>query len=233
MVWGTSRSTAGLLILLMWLLFCSVSRTAVGQTAILESPAAVTPTQPKLAAELLQRMDEDQAARRLFTDLLRQGQGKTPEEIARQQAAISEKVGAIDRRNQCWLEEVIRQVGWPGKSLVGERAAHAAWLLVQHADADPVFQERCLDLMKAAAPGEVALIDVAYLTDRVLVARGRPQVYGTQCEEVEGRFQPRACLDPETLDQRRKEVGLQPIKEYLQLMEDVYHTGGAESKSDK
>jgi hypothetical protein len=76
-------------------------------------------------------------------------------------------------------------------------------------------------------------IDIAYLTDRVLVARGRPQVYGTQCEEVDGRFQPRACIEPEALDQRRKEVGLQPIKEYLQVMEEVYHARETQTKREK
>jgi len=90
-----------------------------------------------------------------------------------------------------------------------------------------------LELMKTATPGEVTPSDIAYLTDRVLIARGQPQVYGTQCEEVDGRFQPKVCLEPEALDQRRKEVGLQPIKEYLKLMEEVYHGRDTQSARDK
>ncbi|MFN9877929.1 MAG: DUF6624 domain-containing protein, partial [Planctomycetota bacterium] len=150
-----------------------------------------------------------------------------------EQAEIMQTVNAVDQRNRLWLAEQIQRTGWPGKSLVGEEAAHAAWLLVQHADADPQFQERCLEQMKAAGTGEVAAIDIAYLTDRVLVARGRPQIYGTQCEEVDGRFQPRTCIEPDLLDQRRKEVGLQPIKEYLQLMEEVYHPRESQAARDK
>jgi hypothetical protein len=169
----------------------------------------------------------------LFTDLFKQSQGKPKEEIEKEQVELTKKLQAVDNGNRLWLAEKIKQYGWPGKSLVGEQAAHAAWLLVQHADAAPDFQEQCLEQMKAAAPGEVAPIDIAYLTDRVLVARGRPQVYGTQCEEVDGRFQPRACIEPEALDQRRKEVGLQPIKEYLQVMEEVYHARETQTNRDK
>jgi hypothetical protein len=219
-------------LLLLLLVCCAISPSFAQQSAV-ESPIVAAPTQPDLATELLKRMDEDQAARQLFIEHSKKSQGKQPEEIEKERAAISGKVQSIDQRNQLWLGEQIKQFGWPGKSLVGEQAAHAAWLLVQHADANPDFQEKCLELMKAAAPGEVTPVDIAYLTDRVLVARGQPQVYGTQCEEVDGRFQPKVCIEPESLDQRREEVGLQPIKEYLKVMEEVYHSRETQSARDK
>jgi hypothetical protein len=228
----TPKKCSFTLLLLLSLLSCGTG-PALAQRPIAESPAVAAPAQPELAAELLKRMEEDQAARRLFTDLYKQSQGKPKEEIEKEQVELTKKLQAVDNGNRLWLSEKIKQYGWPGKSLVGEQAAHAAWLLVQHADADPDFQEQCLEQMKAAAPGEVVSIDIAYLTDRVLVARGRPQVYGTQCEEVDGRFQPRACIEPEALDQRRKEVGLQPIKEYLQVMEEVYHARETQTKREK
>jgi hypothetical protein len=226
------RSRAGASLGVM-IVLCSIARSLCAQSATAEPPAVVAPAEPKLAAELLKRMDEDQAARKRLTALLQQSQGKAAAEIQLEQAEIMQTVAAVDQRNRLWLAEQIQRTGWPGKSLVGEEAAHAAWLLVQHADADPEFQERCLEQMKAAGTGEVAAIDIAYLTDRVLVARGRPQIYGTQCEEVDGRFQPRTCIEPDLLDQRRKEVGLQPIKEYLQLMEEVYHPRESPAARDR
>jgi Family of unknown function (DUF6624) len=64
--------------------------------------------------------------------------------------------------------------------MVGGDGAHAAWLLARHADQDPAFQRRCLELLtQAVASGEAAKIELAYLTDRVL-AEGKPQEYGTQ-----------------------------------------------------
>lgn len=217
----------------LMIVLCFIAGSLCAQSATAEPPAVVAPAEPKLAAELLKRMDQDQAARKRLTALLQQSQGKAAAEIQLEQAEIMQTVNAVDQRNRLWLAEQIERTGWPGKSLVGEEAAHAAWLLVQHADADPEFQERCLEQMKAAGTGEVAAIDIAYLTDRVLVARGRPQIYGTQCEEVDGRFQPRTCIEPDLLDQRRKEVGLQPIKEYLQLMEEVYHPRESQAARDK
>lgn len=177
---------------------------------------------PDLAQELLQRMEEDQAARQLWVEWMRQTEGKLSSSMHAEFESITTKVKAIDDRNRTWLAETIDKVGWPGKSLVGERAAHAAWLLVQHADADLEFQEKCLERMKAMPAVEVAPVDIAYLTDRVLVGRSRPQVYGTQCHEVEGRFVPRECVDPDRLDERRREVGLMPIQEYLEQMEAIY-----------
>ncbi len=115
--------------------------------------------------------------------------------------------------------------GWPGKSLVGKDGANAAWLLVQHADRDPAFQKRCLDLMKEAArKGEVSGQELAYLTDRVRVAQGEKQLYGTQFHTVDGRLVPQPIEDEPNVDKRRKEIGLSTMAEYEKLMHEVYKT---------
>ena len=118
---------------------------------------------------------------------------------------------------------MVASYGWPAKSLVGEKAAHAAWLLVQHADADPAFQRRCLDLMEKLPPGEVSARDVAYLTDRVLLAEGKPQRFGTQFQkDAAGKWVPKTLEDPEHVDDRRRAAGLEPIADYARRMSDVY-----------
>ena len=38
-----------------------------------------------------------------------------------------------DRRNTTWPARTVRRHGWPGIAAVGAEAAHAAWLLAQHA----------------------------------------------------------------------------------------------------
>ena len=55
-----------------------------------------------------------------------------------------------DADNLPWIRQVIAEHGWPGRSDVGDDGAQAAWLLVQHADADPAFQRDCLGLLTAA-----------------------------------------------------------------------------------
>ena len=105
----------------------------------------------ELRAELLRRVAADQEARH---------------------ALDAAAMAAADGENLPWLRQVITDVGWPGKSLVGEDGAHAAWLLAQHADSDPAFQRRCLDLLTGAVErGEATIVQQAYLTDRVSAAR--------------------------------------------------------------
>jgi len=152
----------------------------------------------ELRAELLRRVAADQEARH---------------------AVDAEAIRAADGQNLLWLREVITGVGWPGKSLVGEDGAHAAWLLAQHADSDPAFQRRCLDLLTAAVErGEATIVQQAYLTDRVLLHEGEPQEYGTQAIARDGRFEARKLRDPDHVDQRRASVGLGSLAGYLARM---------------
>jgi hypothetical protein len=89
---------------------------------------------PGLRAELLRRMEKDQAARAA-------GDGDTWEQA--------------DAENLPWLKQLVAEIGWPGRSVVGEDGASAAWLLAQHADCDPGFQRHCLDLLTVAAAARV------------------------------------------------------------------------------
>ena len=121
-----------------------------------------------------------------------------------------------DGENLPWLKAVVAARGWPGRSLVGEDGANAAWLLVQPADADPAFQRQCLDLLAGACEaGEATGQELAYLTDRVLLAEGQQQVYGSQVHHQNGAWEPRNLGDPENVDERRAAVGLGPLAEYL------------------
>ena len=156
----------------------------------------------ELRAELLRRMERDQAAR-LADD------------------RDWELVLQVDAENLPWLKDVIADRGWPGASLVGPDGAQAAWLLAQHADSDPAFQRQCLDLLTAAVEaGEATARDLAYLTDRVLLHEGQPQVYGTQLVGRGGRWVPDNLRDPDGVDGRRAAVGLGTIAENLARFTD-------------
>lgn len=114
------------------------------------------------------------------------------------------------------MQAIVAAHGWPGRSLVGADGATAAWLLVQHADADRTLQGRCLALLEAAvAAGEAEPSELAYLTDRVRCGAGLPQLYGTQMREHEGRYAPQPIEDGANVDARRAAVGLGPLAEYV------------------
>lgn len=124
----------------------------------------------------------------------------------------------LDRQHTAKLKQIILQHGWPSISLVGVEAAHAAWLLVQHADHDLAFQEECLRLMKALPAVEVSLPNIAYLTDRILTSRGKPQLYGTQFQGVNKELKPQPIKDRKNLDTRRSNMGLGPFDDYERFM---------------
>ena len=133
---------------------------------------------------------------------------------------------AVDAENTAWLADVLDRHGWPLHSRVGRQAALAAWLLAQHADAQPEFQRRCLTLLtEAIADGEADPGHLGYLTDRVLCADEKPQRYGTQFwtgPDGAGRLQVRPIEDRGHLDERRAAVGLGPFADYERHMIDSY-----------
>jgi hypothetical protein len=162
----------------------------------------------ELRAELLRRRDIDQAGRAAFN-------GKDPGELRR--------LMEVDDDNAAWLSQVVDEVGWPGTSLAGEEGAHAAWLLAQHADRYPEVQQQCLKLLEqAVAAGEASAADLAHLTDRVLLASGKLQRYGTQITARDGKFMPCRLMNPDTVDARRAVVGLEPIEAHLARALDLY-----------
>jgi hypothetical protein len=122
------------------------------------------------------------------------------------------------------MKSIIAQHGWPGKSLVGQDGAFAAWLLVQHATHDVKFMEDCLVLMTAAAEkGEASRKDLALLIDRVRVRQHKPQLYGTQYKaEPDGGWVPEPIEDEEHIETRRKSMGLSTLAEELRIIRQVY-----------
>lgn len=158
----------------------------------------------EVRAELLQRQAFDQDARR-----------PAMADHAAADRAVVDRIAAVDRDNTAWLVRVIDTRGWPLRAHVGDEAAVAAWLIVQHADHDPAFQRRCLELLQALPDGEVEPARLAMLVDRVLVNGGRPQRYGTQVRLVDGRAVVLDTEDDGDVDERRAAVGLEPLATYL------------------
>ena len=171
-------------------------------------PAGGRVEEPALRKELLAMLVQDQAVR---TGVAPAGDPRTPDELAGDW-------DETDRRHNARMAEVLTEHGWPGWRLVGSDGAFAAWVLVQHADLDLPLQERGLELMgRSVAAADADPSDHAYLVDRVRVAKGEEQVYGTQWgSDAEGGPEPRTPIEDEAMvDVRRSQVGLGTIDDYL------------------
>ena len=173
---------------------------------------------PAIRDELFRRVELDQVARqRIITSAQTSADGKPDPSL------LQERINT-DRTNRQWLAELLRQNNdrWIGKSMVGAAGSHAAWVIVQHSDDDPTFQMRCLNMMRQAPKDEVAMVDIAFLTDEVLIARNEKQKFGTQVQMRNGTFRVAPVEDPQNLNTRRAALGLESIEDYLNSIRTNY-----------
>jgi len=120
----------------------------------------------------------------------------------------------VHRRNGDRLSEMVEAHGWPGRSLVGEDGADAAWLVLHHAIGSPELQRRCLPLLEEAVElGDVPAWHAATLLDGIRFRERRPQVYGTVFDWDGGELGPWAIEEPADVDERRALVGLPTLAE--------------------
>jgi hypothetical protein len=126
------------------------------------------------------------------------------------------RMAAIDSPVQARLRALIAARGWPGRALVGDDAAHAVWLVVQHMD--EAEQRKLLPLLQAAVRrNDARAADAALLEDRLGTSDGKPQRYGSQLRHPKPGAPPDLFpIDkPECVDRRRAAVKLAPIATYL------------------
>ena len=155
-----------------------------------------------VARELLLRAEEDRQLSR----------------IAIEQPAPRRRLRLVACRkgNAAALDQIVRNESWPGRALVGEVASTAALMLLLHAD-DLAFQLRCRDLIAAAVErGDCPRIHHAYIVDHCAVEQRIPQAYGTRVAPKTAL--PYAIGDPESVDERRRGVGLPPLAEQTQAL---------------
>ncbi|MGQ4490862.1 DUF6624 domain-containing protein [Streptomyces sp. SAS_281] len=161
------------------------------------------PQRPDIARDLL---DRESTAREYRSKLARA-------ELSEAEAAMGRH---IDHANAQILRRVMADHGWPGKSLVGEEAAEAAWQIVLHADHLPDFQRLALRTMATAVErGEAAIQQWAHLHDRANINSGHRQIYGTQYRYGPAGIESLPIHEPEHLDARRASVGLPPFSAAL------------------
>jgi len=205
-----------LLLSSLWLLCTSVLAGNAEQLARKKCPGLATwearhlktqasdktgiPALPSLRAQLLAMEQRDQKARDQF--LQKGGSAASLAELVR-----------VDAENLKQLKRIIRRYGVPDVSQVGRDGMGSLWLLTQHASADVSLQKVVLSKLRDR-PGDIDTVEIAMLTDRILLGEGKPQVYGTQFHEVHGKLVPYKIKDEKSVDARRAKMGLMPLADY-------------------
>lgn len=193
--------------------------------AVRTAEEAGGPRSPKLTDALLARPLAEQMLRFALgwgEGVMKDAPPLAPDVKSIVTARLGVALAERDRANTRWLKQVVAERGWPRISEVGEPASAQAWLLVQHADADPAFQLEALRLMEPLAKtGEVSRRNHAYLHDRVMLKLTGKQRYATQLTCEKGRRVPLPLDDERAMPGRRAEAGLEPLAAYLAQMREL------------
>ena len=136
---------------------------------------------PRLKA----RLDSTRADDQRYRKVLALQPGRERDSIARALDILVNDVNihfaslqaGLDSLNLLRVEAMIRESGYPGKSMVGEPSNETAYYIIQHSEKIeqyfPVIEE-------AGRKGELPFHLVAMMQDRLLMEKGLEQIYGTQ-----------------------------------------------------
>ena len=122
-----------------------------------------------------------------------------------------------DSINEIAVTKLIDNYGWVGKDRVGEEANQSLWLVIQHAPLE--IQEKYLPLLRESVNERQSQgWHLAFLEDRILMRNGKKQVYGTQSRlnKRTGQVEIVPIENFETVNERRRKIGLEPIEEYAE-----------------
>ena len=170
--------------------------------------------EPALRRELARRAAADQRVREA---MITAGGGKGP---------AGKEAVAVDADNLRWLKALVGKQGFPTIAQVGRSGVNDAWMLVQHADGDPVFQTAVLEALKPRlASGDVPRPEFAMLTDRVLRGQGKRQRYASQFTPgKDGNVVLEPTEDITHVAQRRASMGLMPLPAYRCMLRFTFAT---------
>src|SRR5439155_21603415 len=109
-------------------------RSPLGRKGRFEEPgqlsASVTPA--ATSGPDVRRRGKRCIARRVAGhERLRSGSSPAMDQRSKDEAIIAE-MNALSTKQIARLREILQQQGWPGKTMVGIRAAGAAWMIAQH-----------------------------------------------------------------------------------------------------
>jgi hypothetical protein len=190
-----------------------------GLALALRLPAADTPASAldesqydhALQAELLAIRDADQSPRLAYQAVGQRSGWNSPD-----LQPLAEAMMKADAENLPRVTAILDRHGWVGPDVVGPLASDTLFLVIQHSNPD--IQRQYLPMLRdAVKQGKAQAGALAMMEDRVAVAEGRPQLYGTQLysDAANPVMRLRPIEDPEHVDERRAAVGLPPMAEYL------------------
>lgn len=124
------------------------------------------------------------------------------------------KYAKEDHRNQELVISIIEKCGMPTLKEVSQKQMNAIWLGLQHSN-KKIRKKYFPQIEKAVENGDLSKQQYALMKDRMLMDEDKPQIYGSQIKN--GKLY--KLENPETVNERRKEMGMKPIEGYLKYFD--------------
>ncbi len=156
--------------------------------------------------ELAVRLDKDQAVRK---KLMGAGPANPPT-----QADYAEMM-KTDIDNTAYVKKLVTELGWIDAGRFGFITSNAAFLIIQHSGDLPLMLAALPEIEKDVKTNKGLGQAYALLYDRTQLMLGKPQRYGSQVGQVDGKMAVLPLEDRKKVDEYRKSMGMEPLADYL------------------
>ena len=166
--------------------------------------------QSKLNLRLKKKLDNIEIPNPLHRSMLKSQELDADSEF---DPLLLQRMSQTDSANIKRIAKIIRQVGYPGKTMVGTSTNEVALDVIEHSNRIPQY----LPLIKEmASRGEVPFYRYALMLDRQLMHEGKEQFYGTQIRSF-------WITDPKT--------GMYEVVSFVWPIQDAAHVNARREKA--
>ena len=172
---------------------------------------------PQVAKQVDLMIEHHQSSAKRHIELINQNNKSDSPEMKN----LVDEWKTVEEANKITLKTIFNIYGFLGYSEVGKESSHNFLQMVQHFDSDLTFQQQVLvEMEKQIGKTNANPTEFADLTDRVNLNQNKLQVYGTQLKlnDKGTAFEPMPVIDPQSLNKRRAEVGLETIEAAIIIM---------------
>jgi len=138
--------------------------------------------------------------------------------------APSDQIRSTQDANDAWLRETAMRYGWIDAARFGGKAAGASIVMAKHSTDTRLLMAALPLIERDLANDRQFAQTFAIAFDQLLLSLGQRQRYGSQVCAESGQHPFLCAVEmPSRLDQRRIAIGLQPLREYLDLVSKMLY----------
>lgn len=143
---------------------------------------------------------------------------------SKQADSIIKVMHNTDSLNLIEIKNILDNYGWLGADKIGKDGNMTLFLVIQHSDL--TTQKKYLPMMREAVKNNNAKgSSLALLEDRIANREKKPQIYGSQIgyDKTTKSYYILLLDDPDNVDNRRKEVGLGKLEDYVKNWDIIWN----------